>query len=178
MTSMLKGAELGVSNNAHPDFLEPQEVGLGDEHTVKGRTYKYVKFNTDADIGEGDAVEYADLSFDSESSPTDPHITEVVVSGATSGGGNAIDGATAGAALTSHSPSSDGEAKYGWIQTKGPIQNLTDTSNGVSAGDYCEPDSSNDGEWAASGTDDKHQAGVIAVTGASSETFDGILIAD
>lgn len=179
MVSMLKGAELDASVDEHPDFQEPHEVALGHVYIDKeGRKYKYVKFNQDVDIEEGDAVEYADVSFGTNSTPTDPKVTDVVVSGATSGGGNAIDDATAGMALTSHPTNTDGEARYGWIQVSGPAQNLTDASNGVAAGDYVMPDSSNDGEWTTATTDAEYRAGAIAVTAASGGSFDAILISD
>lgn len=136
---------------------------LGREIVQDGKKYVFARINQDVDVSAGDALVM-------EATSTAPTVT-----GDTTGSSNGIAGATFGASVAAHSPSTDTEDYYGYVQVEGKVTGLTDASNGVAAGDYIVADTSNDNNWKSFSAGDEHEAAGIAMTAASGGSFDAYL---
>lgn len=154
----LQGARL----DANIDSLDPKDAQKGELGQIMagddGRLYRFVQF-VDLDVSDGDAVELADIEYDDEG-----NITTYQVSSQTSGGGNAIDGASEGVAVASVSSSN-----FGFIQVGGVKQNINTENTTVAVGDYVLPDGTNDGEVSTAGADAKHEAIAVVENDLSSQ---------
>lgn len=156
-------SDVSLTQTEFTNFGRIQKEVLGRQLIKDDKTYVFCKFNQDTDISAGDAVV---LVADTDA-PT--------VSGDTTGNSNGITGATFGAAVADHTPSTDTEDYYGWVQVEGPVSGLKDASNGIAAGDPIAADDGNDREFKLMAAGDEHEDIGYATTAASGGTFDAYL---
>lgn len=146
-------------------------IERGGENDNEGHArYIFAAFGQDTDIAAGDAVVLQNIGWNS-----DGDINAFTVSGDTTGNNSGVAATGVGAAVAAHSPSTDAELKYGWVQIGGFVQGLKDDSNGIAQWDYIIADGANDRNFAAMAAGDEHEALGIAASAASGGTFDAIL---